>query len=393
MGIGAVRPLAGLRVLSLAEQYPGPYAGLLLGDLGADVVQVERPDGGDPARRFPQLHAALNRGKRSICLDLKSQQGAAACRRLAATSDVLLEGFRPGVVDRLGLSAAALAAEHPALVYVSVSGFGQSGPYAHRPAHDLSLQALAGLLGGSPGQSEQLPHLSLADVAAGLFTALAALAGVAGRAATGRGGHYDVAMFDSLVSFMTTALVPAANSGAVENIGLDPGYGVFATCDGRWLSVSIAFEDHFWQALCAAAGLQQHAHLDASARRVRLQELRSDLAGQLARHDLEHWERTLGQAGVPFGALNDLPRLLADPHLQARGLLQTVDTDDGPRRYLRQPILVDGTAPGPLSATPALGEHTRAVLSAAGLPDSDIVRLLASGTAVQAAPALRGVPA
>jgi len=387
------RPLAGLRVLSLAEQYPGPYAALLLGDLGADVVQVERPAGGDPARRFPGLHAALNRGKRSVCLDLKRPEGAEACRQLAATSDVLLEGFRPGVMDRLGLSATTLAATNPGLVYVSVSGFGQTGPYAQRPVHDLSLQALVGTLGARPVDPDELPHLSLADVAAGLFTALAALTGIAGRVSTGRGGHYDVGMFDSLVSLLTTALVPAANGEAAEQVGLDPGYGVFATSDGRWVSLSIAFEDHFWRALCAAVELGRHAHLDAAVRRARRDDLRTELADQLGRHPLEHWEHALGQAGVPFGALNDLPRLLADPHLRARGLLQEIQAPGGPHCYVRQPLVVNGTAPGPIRGTATLGAHTSQVLSSAGLPDAEIAHLLALGVARQADAELGGVPA
>ncbi|HEY1973596.1 MAG TPA: CaiB/BaiF CoA-transferase family protein, partial [Pseudonocardia sp.] len=202
------RPLAGYRVLSLAEQYPGPFATLLLSDLGADVVQLERPDGGDPARRYPAFHAALNRGKRSIALDLKQAEGLATARALIAHVDVLLEGFRPGVMHRLGLGPATLTATNPGLVYVSGSGFGQSGPYRDRPAHDLSYQAMTGLLDPVTAP-DQLPILSLADLAAGLFAAIAALTGLAGRAGNGgRGGVYDVSMFDTLVSLMTTHLAP-----------------------------------------------------------------------------------------------------------------------------------------------------------------------------------------
>jgi crotonobetainyl-CoA:carnitine CoA-transferase CaiB-like acyl-CoA transferase len=138
-------PLAGYRVLSLAEQYPGPFATLLLSDLGADVIQLERP-GGDPARRYPEFYAALNRGKRSAAVDLKHPGGVPAVAALAARADVVLEGFRPGVLDRLGLGAEQLTAANPALVHVSISGFGQTGPYRDRPAHDLTYQAMAGLL-------------------------------------------------------------------------------------------------------------------------------------------------------------------------------------------------------------------------------------------------------
>lgn len=362
-------PLAGYRVVSLAEQYPGPFATLLLGDLGADVVQVERPGTGDPSRIFPGFHEALNRGKRSVALDLKHPDGVAACRALADRADVLLEGFRPGVVHRLGLGAHTLTAANPGLVYVSVSGFGQAGPYRDRPVHDLTFQSLAGLL---DPVAPAVPHLSLADLCAGTFTALAALTGIAGRATSGRGGRYDVSMFDTLVSFVTTALVPAANGLPLDSLGLDPGYGVFVTADGRWVSVSIAFEDHFWRALCTALDLDDVADVRGPERVVRRDELRAAVAGRIAAEDLEHWEKAL--AGIPYGAVQTIQDLVADPHVAERGLLQQI----GERRYLRQPLVVDGGAPGPRRGVPAVGEHTVEVLTEAGL---DVGALLAAGAA------------
>ena len=143
----AARPLAGMRVVSMAEQYPGPYATMIMSDLGAEVVIVERPGTGDPARQFPPFFAALNRGKRSVAIDMKTSEGVAALRRLVANADIFLEGFRPGTADRLGIGWEELRAVNDALVYVSISGFGQDGPYRLRPAHDLSYQAAAGLLG------------------------------------------------------------------------------------------------------------------------------------------------------------------------------------------------------------------------------------------------------
>jgi len=368
-------PLAGYRVISLAEQYPGPFATLLLSDLGADVVQVERPAGGDPARRYPAFHAALNRGKRSAALDLKDPDGVAAVRALAARADVLLEGFRPGVMDRLGLGPERLTAENPALVYVSVSGFGQSGPYRDRPAHDLSYQAMAGLLDPGATTPDTLPVLSLADLTSGLFAAIAALTGLAGRAGGGgrdasgrdggaRGGHYDVSMFDSLVSLMTTHLVPAANAAAPETLGDDPGYGCYPTGDGRWLSVSIAFEDHFWRALCGVLDLPGLADVDGAARVERRAELRAAIAGALGSRPLAAWEPELAAAGVPFGAVRTPTELLGDPHLLARGMLTRVSEEI----HLRQPLVIDGHAPGPRTGCPRLGEHTDEVLAEAGVP-------------------------
>lgn len=388
----APRPLAGYRVLSLAEQYPGPFATLLLSDLGADVVQVERPDGGDPARRYPAFHAALNRGKRSAAIDLKHPDGVAAVRALAARADVLLEGFRPGVMDRLGLGAPQLTAGNPGLVYVSVSGFGQTGPYRDRPAHDLSYQAMTGLLDvgvrdagrrdtgplGAAALPDALPVLSLADLTSALFAAIAALTGLAGRAGNGgRGGHYDVSMFDSLVSLMTTHLVPAANSAAPETLGDDPGYGCYPTGDGRWLSLSIAFEDHFWRALCGVLDLPGYAALGGATRVERRAELRTAIAGALGSRPLAEWEPELTAAGVPFGAVRTPAELLGDPHLHARGMLTRVSEEI----HLRQPLVIDGHNPGPRTGCPGLGEHTEAVLAEAGLEPAQVAALLAPSSA------------
>jgi crotonobetainyl-CoA:carnitine CoA-transferase CaiB-like acyl-CoA transferase len=378
------RPLAGYRVLSLAEQYPGPFATLLLSDLGADVVQVERPGGGDPSRRYPAFHGALNRGKRSAALDLKHAGGVAAVRALAGRADVLLEGFRPGVMERLGLGAHRLTSENSGLVYVSVSGFGQTGPYRDRPAHDLSYQAMAGLLDAGAAMRDAPPVLSLADLTSGLFAAIAALTGLAGRAGNGgRGGHYDVSMFDSLVSLMTTHLVPAANAAADETLGDDPGYGCYPTADGRWLSVSIAFEDHFWRRLCAVLGLPGYAGVDGTRRVERRVELRAAIAAALGARPLADWEPELTAAGVPFGVVRTPEELLGDPHLNARGMLAGVNDEI----HLRQPLVIDGRAPGPRSGCPGLGEHTGAVLSEAGFGEDEIRALLESGTAFAPTPA------
>jgi crotonobetainyl-CoA:carnitine CoA-transferase CaiB-like acyl-CoA transferase len=364
-GTDPARPLRGYRVVSLAEQYPGPFATLILGDLGADVVQIERPQGGDPSRAFPGHYAALNRGKRSVALDLKTAEGAGACRTLLGRADVLLEGFRPGVLDRLGLAPAELIAANPGLVVVSVSGFGQDGPYRDRPAHDLSFQAMVGLLdAGAPS----VPAVALADVASGLFAAIAALTGLAGRAAHGRGGHYDVAMFDALVSFVVTRLVPVANDMPPDSLGQDPGYGLFATGDGRWVSLSIAFEDHFWRALCSALDLTALAEVGGPERAARRDEIRAVLAARIVAEPLAHWERILPAAGIAYGAVQDLTGLLQDPQFRARGLLHTV----ADRRFVRQPLTVDGSGPGPGTAVPALGEHTEEVLREAGLTEEAV---------------------
>jgi crotonobetainyl-CoA:carnitine CoA-transferase CaiB-like acyl-CoA transferase len=365
-------PLAGIRVVSVAEQFPGPFATLLLSDLGADVVQVERPAGGDPSRAFPGLYQALNRGKRSVALDLKSTDGAEAFGHLVAQADVLLEGFRPGVLARLGFGPDELLTQHPRLVYVSVSGFGQNGPLRDHPAHDLSFQAMAGLL--DPTQP-QTPVLSLADLGAGMFAAFAALSGVLAAKNTGRGGHYDVAMFDTLLTFAATRLVPTANGLPPDTLGQDPGYGLFATADGAWISLSIAFEDHFWKSLCSALNLPELGNVSAVARVEGRERLRGAIAARILERPVDHWEAVLLGAGVPYGRVNGLNDLLDDPNVAARRMIQSIDTRDGQRSFVRQPLIVDGVPHGPKRGTPRLGEHTAEVLTEAGVPSGLVERV------------------
>lgn len=373
--IGPTAPLTGTRVISLAEQYPGPFATLLLGDLGADVIQIERPQGGDPSRAFPALYQALNRGKRSVALDLKDSEALAACRALVANADVLLEGFRPGVLARLGLGHDELAQQNPALVYVSVSGFGQNGPLRDLPAHDLSFQALAGLL---DADEPRIPHLALADLFSGVFAAFAAVTGVLAARNTGRGGYYDVAMFDTLLTVAATRLVPRANGMAADTLGLEPGYGLFAAADGTWMSLSIAFEDHFWAALCSALDMPDAQALSGAQRIEQRDALQSAIAQRIAAMPADHWDVVLTGAGVPYGRLNGVDDLLADPHVALRGMFQSIRTSDGEQQtFVRQPLLVDGIAHGPSRGVPRLGEHTAEVLGEAGIDPAVVDRLAA----------------
>lgn len=362
-------PLLGLRVLSLAEQYPGPYATLLLSDLGAEVIQVERPGEGDPSRRYEDFFSALNRGKRSVVLDLKRPEGVAALRRLAAEADVFFEGFRPGVVDRLGIGHEVLREDNPRLVYVSISGFGQGGPLRDRPAHDMSFQAMAGLLEISAGE-DRIPHISLADLIAGMFGAIAALTGLSSRALTDRGGYYDVAMYDGLLALLISRLVPLANGAPEMELGRDPGMGVFLTADELELTLSVSFEDHFWRRLCEVAGLEDYAGIGVEERVARREELRPLVAAAIAGRSRAEWVAILDAAGVPFGPVLSGSEILESDHVVARGLLSTVDG----RRYMRQPLIVDGVGWGPRAGVPAPGEATAEILAAIGLDGAAVTR-------------------
>lgn len=366
-------PLAGIRVISLAHQYPGPFATMLLSDLGADVVLIEHPHGGDPTRRFPAFHASLARGKRSIAVDLKTAAGRDALDAVLAGADVLLDGYRPGTLARLGFGHDELGVRHPHLVYVSVSGFGQSGPYADRPGHDLTYQAEAGMLyeHTPPAPPPAPPALAFGDLVAGLFAAQAVLVGLLRRQREDTGSYVDVAMVDGLLSVLTAHVVPVVNELGQPGFPYEPGYGVYRTSDGAHLALGVAHEDHFWRSLCDVTGLIAERDLSAEQRHTEHSRLRHTLAEALRTRTAEEWERLLGKADVPVGRLRSLAETAESPHIVARELFTPVTESDGEQRsYVRQPLVVDGSAPGPRSGVPRLGEHTHEVLAEAGLsPD------------------------
>lgn len=358
-------PLDGIRIISLAEQYPGPYATLLLADLGAEVVLVERHNGGDPARQFPDFHAALNRNKKSVTLDIKTDAGKAQLRQLVASADVLLEGFRPGTMARLGFGYEAMAELNPGLVYVSISGFGQNGPYRDRPAHDISYQAMAGFLfrHAAQGSVEDPGSIAVGDLSSAMFAALGTLAALLERGRTGKGKHVDVSMTDGLVSWMSVMLGPVMNGGAIADIGAEPAYGVFKCGDGKLLTLSIAHEDWFWKPLCGLLNLPDAATLTRPERVARGDELRGRIAAALATRDRDGWSSDLDAAGIPWGPVNTLEEVAADPHFQTRGLFrEAADGDGSVRKHVAQPLVFSGDHPGPRIGVPRLGEHTAEVI-------------------------------
>ena len=378
----AAGPLTGMRVLSLAFQFPGPYATLLLADMGADVVIVEPPVGGDPTRQFAGFFESLNRNKRSIALDLKSDRGRSAFMRLVEDADALFEGFRPGTMARLGLDYEQLSAVNPRLVYVSISGFGQHGPHRDRPAHDVSYQAMAGMLydrleAPTPAIAPRVP---VGDLSAGMFAALGALAAIQSRERSGRGAYLDVSMTDGLISWMTPHLVPVMNGTGPPGYPFDAGLGIYPCADGQMITLSVAHEDWFWQRLCRVVGLDDVAALTSPQRLSRSDELMDRLAAVLASRSRAEWEVAFTEADVPFGAVLDLDEVIESDHVVGRGLIAEVPEVAGKpaRRHISQPVRFSSHECPVTRHSPALGEHTMEVLLAAGLSPHDIELLLAA---------------
>src|SRR3954447_2477755 len=298
--------LAGLRVLDLSVWRPGPYATQLLAEIGADVVKVE-PPGGDPMRSYPELFASLNANKRSVVLDLKSDTGRARALELAGRADVVIEGFRPGVVARLGVAYDDVRAVNPAIVYCSLSGMGQHGPLALAPAHDLNYQAWAGAL-RPDGNEPVVGRLPIADLAGGVFAAFAICAAQVRRQRTGKGEYIDVSMSDVLATW--TGAVSARAEGTDPTTRGVPGYGLFETADGQHLALSIITENHFWAGLCRVLGLHDVGELGFVDRMARLDELQERIADAIRTRDRDVLVEELLAADAPAAPVLDRADML-----------------------------------------------------------------------------------
>lgn len=342
----AVGPLTGVHVVSLAGQYPGPFATMLLHDLGAQVTMVEKP-GGDPTRGIPRLFNALNRGKQGRVIDLKSAAGRSELAGLLEHADVLLDGFRPGVLDRLGFGSDHLRSRFPDLVVVAVTSYGATGPDSGLGAHDLAVQSRAGLL---DGLSDPLGAVPTADLVSGMFAALAALTGLVARHGSTHAPHLDVSMLDSLVTWQAVRLAGRMNQEDVGYPPLEPAYGVFSCRGGTSITLAVAGEDHQWTALCSALGITDVATYDAMARAADCDRLRTRVAEACGGLDAGELLRMLDAVGVSCAPVRSLDEVLHDPQLLARGVF--IQTPDGPA--VRQPILVDGRAVDRAGAAPGL---------------------------------------
>jgi crotonobetainyl-CoA:carnitine CoA-transferase CaiB-like acyl-CoA transferase len=412
----ASRPLEGVRVLDFTQNLPGPYATLVLASLGAEVIKIEPPRG-DPARMFGRLFEIVNAGKRSIVLDLKNPDVRPSVHALLRSADVVVEGFRPGVMQRLGCDAPAALEINPRIVYCSISGYGQSGPYRDHPGHDLNYQALTGICDMHADANDR-PHgaaLPIADLSSAMTATTSILAGLMARQRDGRGRHIDVAIVDAALSWVNVwseGLLPsdarlssmlqplrrslASGGGArlptpiralleksmalldtpqrreqmdavgerlgqtapvrrTKRRGLHalPHYELFQTRDERWISVGILDENKFWRALCDAVGLPLLARLPFGARLAAASPIRAMLAGAFRRRTLQSWLEVLDRARIPVTPVLSPAQALEDPHLASRR---------APDGALHAPFPLAGA----LGSAPDLGADTQRILSALG---------------------------
>ena len=388
----AASPLAdalrGIRVLDLSRLLPGPYLTMVLADMGADVVKIEDPKLGDYLRAFPPgkggmsgRFLAINRGKRSLALDLKAAPARDALLRMVEQADVVVESFRTGVMDKLGLGYATLAAKNAKIIVCSISGYGQTGPYVERAGHDLDYIALAGVLAmtGPAGGAPQMPGVQIADLAGGaLWGATAILGALVGRERTGKGAHLDISMTEGALALLAAELGnlfcgahPTRGSEMLN--GAAACYGVYRTKDDRYLAVG-ALEPKFWIALNQAIGRTPNvAEIVGDA--AQQERTRGELAAIFAMKTAAEWTALFADKDCLVEAVLEPHELVDHPLHRAREVFFEIDGGEGvgPIRQVRTPV---GT-PAHASPPPRLGQHSREILREYGFDDTEITALSA----------------
>jgi CoA:oxalate CoA-transferase len=375
-----MKPLEGLVVLDMTRVLAGPFAAMMFCDLGAEVIKIERPDGGDDTRAYPPFQKgesayfmSLNRGKKSVTLNLKHEKGKEILKSLARKSDILIENFKPGTMDKLGLGYEDLRKVNPRLIYAASSGFGQTGPYSSRPAYDLIIQGMGGMMSVT-GPDEHTPTKvgsSVADIFAGLFTVIGVLSAVNARNRTGRGQLVDVAMLDCMVAVLENAVSRYLVSGEIPRpIGnrhpsISP-FTTLATSDGA-MNIAVG-NDEIWKRMCAVLGMEEYVNdprfVDNPARVENFHALKEILEERTMKNTSEHWLAEFEKAHVPSGPINDMAHVVNDPQVLARKMIvDVVHPVAGVMKIPGVPIKFSETPSEIEAPAPLLGEHTEKVLT------------------------------
>lgn len=383
----AFEPLSGIRVLDLTRLLPGPYGTQLLNDLGAEIVKIEQPGRGDYLREMETESGTgphgmnyffeyVNAGKRSVGIDLQSPVGRNAFYELVADADVVTESFRPGVVDRLGVDYETLTTKTDSLVYCSLSGYGQDGPYRDRSGHDLNYLAVSGILGltGEPDGPPVVPGTLIADLAGGCFLALSVLAALHGAESE----YIDLSMTDVAATWTLPymheyfATDEAPTRGATIHQKY-PSYNVYATADGEYVALG-CLEEHFWANFCEAIDREDYIEHHHSADPATREAIRDDLSDLFRTRSLAEWLTELAEHDIPIAPVNDLRSIPDDPQLSAREVLVGEELS-----RFRFPALFNGGKAVSQGQPPARGEHTAAILQDHGYTEMEINELSNQG--------------
>lgn len=394
--MSSTMPLQSLRVLDCTQIMAGPYCSLLLADMGANVIKIERPGRGDGARRFPPFVSGesapfmlMNRNKRSVALDLHSPDGQDVFRDLASNADVLLENYRPGTLERIGLGYKTLSARNPKLIYCSISGFGGTGPYRDHGGFDLVAQAMSGLMSltGNPQGPPVKVGVPITDLNAGMYACYGILAAYIQRMNTGEGQLVDTSLLEAGIAYtfwesaiyFATGTVPGPLGSAHR---LTAPYQALRAMDG-YIALGAANQGT-WEKLCAALGredlLKDPRFTKESDRVERYQELAKLLEESLRHECVNHWTETFNAAGVPAGPLYNLAQVYADPQVQARNMVVELDHPiAGVMRNIGIPVKLSQTPGQVRFPAPILGQHTEEVLVEHGFSPKKIAELRSAG--------------
>ncbi|OKO91497.1 formyl-CoA transferase [Bradyrhizobium sp. NAS80.1] len=376
MRSSSTEALSGIKVLDLCRVVSGPFATMHLGDLGADVVKIEDPRIGDESRRYgppfvngeSSYFLSVNRNKRSCAIDLKSPAGRDAVVALTKAADIVIDNFRPGTLDKWGLSYAALSAHNPKLIQCSISGFGRTGPDASRPGYDLILQGESGVMDitGDPDGPPMKVGTSIADLVTGLYASQAVLAALMKRERSGVGGRVDVSMLDAMASLLTfnAGMYFASGESPKRRGNVHPTispYETFEASDG-WFNLGVA-NDKFWSLFCGAIGrkdLEADTQFDTAPKRAANRAVLAGMLGPIFKTEpRDRWLQVFGSAGIPCGAIRTVGEVCEAPQLVQRGMVQTVTHRvAGEVKFIARPLRFDDKPPAPSTPPPTLGEHT-----------------------------------
>ena len=396
-GTNGKLPLQGIKVIDFSQILAGPFCTMLLADMGADVVKIEKPNGGDDTRRYgpPFIEGesaaflTLNRNKRSIVLDLKSEQGISIVRRMLEDADVMIHNFRPGVVDRMGLAYEDVSALNPAIVYCTVSGFGTTGPYSSRAGFDLVAQGMSGLMSinGFPEAPPAKVGVPMADLNTGMFCAYGILTAYINRLATGQGQHVDASLIESGIAY---TLYESATYFATGEVAGPLGsahrmiapYQAFATRDG-YINIGAANQNN-WERMCRAIGredlLEDERFASNPERMVSIAALTPIMEETFRTQTTSHWVEALEKAGVPCGPIYNIEQVYADPHVQSRDMAVELEhPKSGSIRNIGVAVKLSDTPGSVRTPAPLLGQHSAEVLRQYGYADADIAEFQEAG--------------
>jgi crotonobetainyl-CoA:carnitine CoA-transferase CaiB-like acyl-CoA transferase len=371
-------PLAGIKILDLSTQVPGPYCSMLLADFGAEVIKIENIAGGDQSRLLPFLFNGINRNKKSISLNLKSSDAKGIFYKMAEKADVILEGFRPGVCKKLNIDYEAIKEINPQIIYCSITGYGQDGPYRDKPGHDINYLGYSGLLSleSNLNTYSKMPGIPLADLAGSMFAAVSILTALIHRDKTGIGQYIDVSMTASVFSLIGASMTSGFQGQSGSESLYIPHYGLFKTRDEKFITLGIVHEEHFWKNLCSVIDMGDLTGLDLFNRIAKREEISNRLQNSFLTRNLDEWLVILNDADIPCGPVYTIEESYSDPQVVHRGSVFEINHPTEGKIKLRAfPAIFSESIIKKDILSSVLGMNTSEILHSLGYTEEEISKL------------------